>query len=436
MVDIKHSSFKEHIFPFLLFFSLFDTAKIFLDKTFLGLQFNICFGHWGMFICILTYISFFRKELFFEVIRNKLLCFLISLFLLVTLITNFIDNPYWMISFKYWVKIYLFFFILVYIFRTSVVSKSTIIWFCIIVVCINFIAMLEYLFFDTGHMDEFFCFFRTEKALKGSTAVSSVFGNQNIYGSLNSIFLVMLLTLNSIHKIDINRYYFLITGMFCLCGVFLSTSRNAILTLLIGALLWFLFEKDKKIRFKWSIITLFIFLSAFFVTIKYDPYFANKYGNLKTVISKIGSHEDVTLDDFTSIHIKSFESRLGIWKVAISKIKERPLSGWGTVMSYWRLKDLTNHHHLHNLYIEVLYSSGVFGFVLLFSLFMLWLYGLRSPQYLAPVIALMFMFMFETFINVNTWIVFIPWVAAVTTVDLTEGSDATMVYRPSEINFI
>jgi O-antigen ligase len=267
-------------------------------------------------------------------------------------------------------------------------------------------------------MDKIFLFFRTEEALNGSSAVSSIFGNQNIYGVLNALFFIVLLSIRLNYRNIINSYLFGVMSALSITGVFLSTSRNAILTLLVGLVFLIFSLKGKMVILRWLVLTFVIVISTFFIFIKYDPLFVSKYGNMLPFITKSTSHESIFLSDFKINIPTKVNSRLSIWKTGIQKFKERPLLGWGIVMSYWRLRALTKHDHLHNLYIETLVSNGALGIVLFLFLIGLWLSRLRAFWCLATVAALLVMFMFETFIEVNTWVVFIPWIAAMTTRDL------------------
>lgn len=418
LTQSKGIRFKEFIFPLLAIFSLFDAANLLAGKEILGVENNLSLGDVGISSCLFAYIIFFRKEILGELLRVKWIAFIGILFLATTLLTSLIDNPYWVISVKYWIKGYTLFFLLVVIFRTSFISRHTLNLFCVIIIFLNLIGVLEYFYFGKGYMNEFLAFFRTKELLNGSNAVSSVFVNQNIYGVLNALFLVALLSIKLNYRDMINRYFFVIMLILSTAGIFLSTSRNAILILLVGLAFLIPFLKKNIATLK-RLALIFIILSAsFLIFIKYDPLFVNRYGNLLPFATRIAKGESVSSSDFKMKLPGRIHSRLFIWKTGIQKFKEKPLTGWGTGMSWWRLRDVTKHNHLHNSYLEILVSNGTPGFMLILCLMGLWLSRLKSPWCWSPVAALLIMCMFETFFVISTWVVFAPWIVAITTKDL------------------
>ncbi|HHO75125.1 MAG TPA: O-antigen ligase domain-containing protein, partial [Deltaproteobacteria bacterium] len=209
--------------------------------------------------------------------------------------------------------------------------------------------------------------------------------------------------------------------MLCSVGMFLSTSRNALFTALTG-LLFLAFPVLKKGRgLKSLLVVTSIVVVSFVVSINVIPNFANRFGRVFPAITKVVSHQSITLSDFRVDVSKDMPSRLSIWKTGIEKAMERPLLGWGNCMAYFHLKPVTKHDHLHNAFLEILYSNGTIGFALFLALIALWLAKLRSVWCWAPVAATLFMSLFETFFVIAPWVVFTAWLVAFTTRDLTEN---------------
>jgi O-antigen ligase len=70
--------------------------------------------------------------------------------------------------------------------------------------------------------------------------------------------------------------------------------------------------------------------------------------------------------------VNSFEWRMQLWKVSLSKVLERPFQGYGlssfqpsTEVFFPTAKDM----HAHNSYIEILFETGLFGLLSFMALF-------------------------------------------------------------------
>jgi len=410
---------RELFFPLLLLFSLFDGARLFEGKHILGVPFNINLSDVGMLTCLVLYVALYRKEIIAAIPRSAMVLYLVTAFFVVTFAGGLFANPYWMISLKYWLKIYVLFGVLVVLFRTSKISQGTMYLFCGIIVFLNLVGILENYYVKTKWMQDFLEVFRTKESLEGSNAVSSIFVNQNIYGVLNALFLITLMSLYLNYQHLINKVVLFSAIVLCAVGIFLSTSRNALFTTFIGLIL-FVFPVLKNGKgFKSFVTIMMIVIISVIVSIKVIPNYAQRFGRIFPVLPKLVSHQSITLSDFRVEVSNNMPSRVSIWKTGIAKALERPVLGWGNCMAYFHLKPITRHDHLHNAFIEIFYSNGILGFALFLALIALWLARLRSVWCWAPVAATLFMSMFETFFVIAPWVVFTAWLVALTTRDLT-----------------
>ena len=413
--------FKELFFPLLLFFSLLDGARLLEGKHVAGVPFNVNISDVGMFVCLVLYMGLFSKEIIAALPRSVVILVLVMAFMAVTLAGGFFANPYWMISLKYWIKIYVMFGLLVILFRTSTISKAMIYLFCGIIVFLNLVGILEYCYPKTQSMQDFLVIFRTPESLEGSSAVSSIFVNQNIYGVLNSLFLIAFMAIHFNYRHLIDKAFLFSAIMLCSVGMFLSTSRNALFTALTG-LLFLAFPVLKKGRgLKSLLVVTSIVVVSFVVSMSVIPNYANRFGKTLTILSRLIVHQAVTLGDLEINVSKVIPARVSCWKTGIEQAMERPLLGWGNCMAYFHLKPVTKLDHLHNAFLEILYSNGTIGFALFLALIALWLAKLRSVWCWAPVAATLFMSLFETFFVIAPWVVFTAWLVAFTTRDLTEN---------------
>ena len=425
LIGTAKNRFRELFFPLLLLFTLLDWVILLEGKQILGITFNVNLSDAGMLACLALYVALYRKVIIAAIPRRAAVLCVGGAFLAVTFIGGLIANPYWMISLKYWIKIHVFFSVLVVLFSTTRLSRGTVYGFFGVIAFLNLTAIIEQFWFLEKWMLKFLVIFRTQEALEGSEAVSSVFVNQNIFGVLNALFLITLIALYLNYRNLFNKVVLFLTIALCAVGIVLSASRNAMFTTLVG--LFFLFvpvlKRGRGLKNFLTILTVVVVLSILFVvSIKEIPYNARRFGSVFPVISKLLKDEPVTREDFRIEHTQAMSARISVWKLGIEKSLERPIWGWGNCMAYFNLKPTTGLDHLHNNFIEILYGNGILGLALLLALIALWLARLRSAWYWAPVAATLFMSLFESFIVIETWVLFTAWLVAVTTKDLAGDS--------------
>jgi len=423
--ETARNRFRELFPPLLLLFSLLDGARLFEGKHILGIPFNVNLSDVGMITCLVLYVFLYRKEIVASLPGSSMVLYLAIVFLVVTFAGGFISNPYWMISFKYWIKIYVLFGVLVVLFRTSRISHTTIYLFCGLFLFLNLVGILECFYRESQSMQDLLVIFRTPESLAGSSSVSSIFVNQNIYGVLNGLFLITLVSIYFNYPHMINKAALIAISILCAVGIFLSTSRNALFTTIFGGLFLALpvLKMGRGLKTLFTIVIIIIVL--FIVSVKIMPNYAQRLGRVFPVITKLENHQAIDHKDFR-IEL-SKESRVSIWKTGLEKAMDRPVLGWGNCMAFFHLKPITKHDHLHNAFIEILYSNGIVGFTLFMALLALWLAKLRSVWCWPPVAATLFMSMFETFFVIAPWVVFTAWLVAFTTKDLADNGDILSV---------
>ncbi len=406
-----NSRYREILFPLLFFFALFDFTDLPFSTSILGITSKLNLSDIGIAIGAGWYIFLYREAIADQLKSNIRIVSSGLLFLSLALFSCLHDNPFWFASFKYWIKIHLFFFALIILFRTSKTSGITISVLCVIFIIINAIGIAEFVYFNTHRLDNFFSLFRSKDLMLKKFGVASIFPNQNWYGIINSIFFLSIMVIKINFKKLINNRLCIPALLLSLCGIFLSLSLDAILTMLLGSILIAFKSLKTKEALKWTGISLIIFLLVFVISIKYNKSFNTKYGNI------FKSTTGVIADDPNSRLPSGLGSRLKIWDTGIELFREKPVFGWGTRMSYSPLKDLTRrrHMHMHNCYLEILVNNGIAGFTLFILLIALWLRRIKGSILQPVVYSLLFSCLFGSFLGSASWIVFTAWITALST---------------------
>ena len=170
-----------------------------------------------------------------------------------------------------------------------------------------------------------------------------------------------------------------LTILYCLLVIYINSSRQAWLALLLTAFFmasYFTIKRFNRATGKQKIITVSLFIAGVLGLggmVTSNDTMVNRVMQEKEALTAIA-----TLD-FDDVPYSSFGIRLHSWVAATDFIKEKPIFGWGSngrtlVMRHteW-LPDWVQYGfgHLHNTYIEMLVNFGIVG--LAFYLFM-WVY--------------------------------------------------------------
>lgn len=139
---------------------------------------------------------------------------------------------------------------------------------------------------------------------------------------------------------DIKKYKFtFILNMIC---IFLTLSRGAIIAVIIGLIINYLFKKASK-KEKNMIKTILIFVLMTIILI-----ILNKYGLLEMIFNR-----------FDSSISTGGSGRVELWTKAIDQFYRNPIFGVGIN----NLQIYIGNTYVHNTYLQVLAETGVVGFL-------------------------------------------------------------------------
>jgi|GEM_PF-2902914 len=215
--------------------------------------------------------------------------------------------------------------------------------------------------------------------LDSSSRVTGSFGNAAYFASyaIFNIFWAVILFYNQ-NKWDWKKYFFLAYLLLGISVLLFTETRGAIIGLAGGLTLFFILfnwlKEHSGQRKKWLIFAPIIILLLFVgsVYIFRDNSFLNKVAWFKRLTT-------------ISINASTAQSRLMVWDIAWQGWKQKPFLGWGwgqfeAIFNYNFNPAMYNQEpwfdHAHNVYLEVLSTTGIFGLLLYLSLFVCSLYYL------------------------------------------------------------
>lgn len=170
---------------------------------------------------------------------------------------------------------------------------------------------------------------------------------------------------------------------YCLVVIYISSSRQAWLALVITLLISSLYFVIKAIR-KSSIKKQLFILSFFCIgLIALSHFLMTNEKIVKRVMTEKKAINAVMSLEFDRVPYTSFGIRLHSWIAAIDFIKEKPFLGWGSngktlVIKHtkWLPEKVKKHYgHLHNTYLEILVNFGAIGLIFYFSV---WIYFIKK----------------------------------------------------------
>jgi len=264
-----------------------------------------------------------------------------------------------------------YFFLLLTLFQFNPQAKKTIFYSILIVTTLISFIELQQAFID-----------KQERP-------SATLGNPTYIGFLNLLTIFLILYFYFEAK-TFGRYFYVPLIALNLLSLIASQTRGSILGLLVGIFVFFLFyfwfskiETKKKIL---AFSLIFVFLIVFFFFLKTD--IALQIPGIKRLSE--------TLQNFLSIShgfyiwkisindLASISPRFYAWKIFIDAFKKKPLFGWGPEtmpIAFFSNFDpqIFNYEQAifdrpHNKFIEILVSTGVFGFLLWLLIFFAFIY--------------------------------------------------------------
>ena len=207
----------------------------------------------------------------------------------------------------------------------------------------------------------------------GQSGVSGLFSNPNYAGNWLALSLPFSLFLLQREKSQIFRKIILI--IFCISiviGILITSSRNALLGVIIATLMLYGFRKS---------IFIFLFsMSTFFAT-NLIIFLINGGTIIKEYLIPNKLIDKLLIFDYP---------RLAIWLSALSRIKERPLLGWGPSTfpllhkeynnAFFVPKEIVLANHSHNIAFELAHNFGIpLAIILIITIFLI---IIRSLKYI------------------------------------------------------
>lgn len=408
-----HLPIRAYILPVLLMGALFSEINLTLVKG--AVPVRVSAGDMIILASVLGYVFFSWVDLKKLVVKNPVPVALGLAFILISLAAGCIGSEYWLVSLKFCIKSCLLFFLLVVIFQDSLVSKGTITALLAMMMFVNVVGILEY--FHSDQMRGFLLLFKSRTNLVPSVhwRVSSIFPNTNTYGVFNAVFIVTILGLILHHRRLVNRYLCGISLPLCLVGLFLTSSRNGILTVVVGTLLLGA-SLIRRWKDTWRVLivascALAILVAAFSV---YEP-MAKRFVDLVSLGSD--ALEDRTFGTREVVSALNLEDRLVIWENGWALFMGKPVFGIGASQFLMR-----NSHpggrdiNMHNIFGDVLVNHGAAGFFLFLVLLAIWLVKAKGDWQVCLIITLLVSHLFDCFAPYNIiWLIFVAWLVALTT---------------------
>jgi hypothetical protein len=339
------------------------------------------------------------------------------MFIFISLVTSSIDNAYWLVSLKFCIKVCVLFFLLAFIYQDSIISRGTLSALLVIMLCINAIGILEYFYCD--RMEDFLLLFKSKESLVSHRHmhVSSIFPNTNTFSVFNAVFIVTILSITLHHGRLVSRYLCGICLLLCMAGLFLSSSRNGILTVVTGISLLAVSLARRRgaiwKAFAVIVCALAILVAAFSA---HKP-LAKRFADLVSLAPMaLNGQSFGTKEVASALRLKE---RLVIWENGRALFFEKPVFGIGASQFIMR-----NDHkggrtiHMHNIFGDILVNHGVVGFALFMVLMAAWFRNAKRYWQVYLIITLLVSHLFDCFAPYNIiWLVFTPWLIMLTTRD-------------------
>lgn len=342
----------------ILIYGLYLFPFIFITGPFLSDLFVVLVGTYGL-------INFFKRR-DFQLLQNYPL-FALSFFSLYILGLSFLlsENLYSSLEVSLFYFRYVFFIIgMIYLLENIKIIAA--------IKC--YVVFLFFIFFDMVFQKLVgFNIIGIESGDK--TRITSFLGEEQIIGCLILNVLILIIILNK--KINFRTIYFEISIIsISLIMIFLSGERST-LTLFIIFLFFYILKVEIFFRYKIIIGLLFVLLSSFIISIDeniksrfinttINQIFDTKADDLIILDSKL-KFEQITL--FSNAHFQHINTAINIFK-------ENKFFGQGP-NSFRNLCHKKEYNtgprscstHPHNTYVELLSDTGLFGFILIFSIF-------------------------------------------------------------------
>ncbi len=174
-----------------------------------------------------------------------------------------------------------------------------------------------------------------------------MYQNHNDYTFLIILTLPFIIKLRSIETGFVKRFILLALAIMAIIGVFLSLSRGGVLALVLELFLLTLSIRKANVR---RAVIVLLMLSA-----------------IAAISYQFKTREKVDAGGYTASEAEN--DRMELWRTAYKMIKDHPIIGVGSRRfaeyspRYGELSESNIGLNSHNTYIEVLATSGFFGFI-------------------------------------------------------------------------
>ncbi|HPW37501.1 MAG: hypothetical protein GT600_14745 [Bacteroidales bacterium] len=416
--SLYEQGIRPYILPILLIGAILSEINVTLLEGKISVKLSV--GDILIFITIIFYLLYSWKDLI-KLAGNHITITVIGLgFILVSLSTSCIQNDYWLISLKFCIKICILFFLLVFIYQDSHVSSGTLSVLFLIMVFINAVGILEYFYYD--RMEKFLLLFKSETSLptyKYSYA-SSIFPNTNTFAVFNAIFIVTMLSITFNHPHLVNRYLCCLSLLLCTVGIFLSLSRNALLTVTAGISFLVISLVRSRKAFLPAFTVLLVTSGILFAGLYIQKPLAKRFSEVMSFESMVDNGESFRIGDIVSAF--DLKDRPDIWARGMDLFIDNPIFGVGASQYIMRNGFINGETiHMHNIFGEIIVNHGIVGFALFMILMGAWLKNTKKDWHVYLIITLIISHLFDCFVPYNViWLVFVPWLIAVTTRDSDE----------------
>lgn len=208
------------------------------------------------------------------------------------------------------------------------------------------------------------------KKIDSNFRITSFFGNDEVLGSYVARFFPFIMSLIFFSKkefnLNINNYQISLIVIISFFITLISGERTSLAIIIISIILTILCCKNTRKILLFSLILILFFSSLLIAT---NPQLKERFYN--QVISQMDISNP---QERIKVFSKTYE---GHYIIAYNMFKEKPIVGHG-VKSFRKycskpenfLYDFACTTHPHNIFMQLLAETGIFGFLIVFSLFM------------------------------------------------------------------
>lgn len=380
---------------------------------------KLSIGDVAIVFLVFLYIFMARIKIYSIIRANNVYFILGLLFIVLSLVTSTICNDLWLVSIKFCIKICLLFFILIYIYHISCLTKKSLDALYLIVIILNILGVVE--FFAPEIFNRIFYLFIDQKhaVTLEYSRVGSLLINPNIFGVFNALIIIIMINLRYGGRFCTNGYLYGSTLLCSALGVILSGSMNAVLTLFLGTIIiLYVIAEENRGSFQKILLWCVILLLMIFGAIKYNGTFALSVSRDFPIAFKIYDKQPISLRDLIPTY--SSHERGIIWEEGLRLLREHPIFGIGANQFAFRNKFMPN-YSMHNIFGEIMVNHGIAGLSIFIMLIGIWFLHTKYLWQVGLVVTILISHMLDCFVTHSiVWVIFVPWLIVITTKNTNE----------------